>query len=311
MSTHKRNPRKKGVGANPLMEVVLAFAKQGWLVLPMGSFVWHKGITQANGGPCRFYDRLCTLTGWQVARLDMWEGNATGEEAVIRAWWADWPKAYVVLIGLSLPGFARLRPMFVDKPDRGKPEIETEGEPATPIARVLSRLDGVQPESGGMSWMAHCPAHDDSSPSLHVTETANGDVVFHCHAGCEQEDVREALGLPWADLFASKGRGKGKAYSPETRATVRPQEEHSEKPEGLRLQGSLQARATTQPAPEGCTPDQYAEAKRLPIDFLRGLGLSDCHWSGRPAVRVPYFDQDGNVAAVRFRTALEGKDRFR
>src|SRR5262249_16804169 len=50
---------------------------------------------------------------------------------------------------------------------------------------------------------------------------------------------------------------------------------------------------------------------RLPVDFLREVGLRDSRFSGRPAVRIPYFDRDGNVSAIRFRTALEGKDRFR
>jgi DNA primase len=45
----------------------------------------------------------------------------------------------------------------------------------------------------GTSWMAKCPAHDDRNPSLSIREV-DGKVLLHCHAGCSQFDVIEALG---------------------------------------------------------------------------------------------------------------------
>lgn len=44
----------------------------------------------------------------------------------------------------------------------------------------------------GAGWVARCPAHDDRSPSLSLRE-AEGKVLVHCHAGCSQADVIEAL----------------------------------------------------------------------------------------------------------------------
>ncbi len=38
----------------------------------------------------------------------------------------------------------------------------------------------------------HCPAHDDAHPSLSVDER-DGRLLVHCFAGCQQEDVIEAL----------------------------------------------------------------------------------------------------------------------
>ena len=52
---------------------------------------------------------------------------------------------------------------------------------------------------------AQCPAHDDRNPSLTVTETANGDVLLHDHAGCANEDIVAAIELTMADLFADNG----------------------------------------------------------------------------------------------------------
>lgn len=45
-----------------------------------------------------------------------------------------------------------------------------------------------------------CPAHDDGTPSLSVTD-GDGSVLVHCHAGCATEEVVAALGLTMGDLF--------------------------------------------------------------------------------------------------------------
>lgn len=53
----------------------------------------------------------------------------------------------------------------------------------------------------GRSGMCRCPAHEDRSPSLSVSETRDGRVLVYCFAGCSQRDVIEALkarGL-WGD----------------------------------------------------------------------------------------------------------------
>lgn len=64
--------------------------------------------------------------------------------------------------------------------------------------------------------------------------------------------------------------------------------------------------------PVGCALAAYAEAKRLPINFLRSLGLTQvAYYQGAPAVKIPYLTADGAEASVRFRIALDDKDRFR
>ena len=44
----------------------------------------------------------------------------------------------------------------------------------------------------GSCWMAKCPAHDDRNPSLSIREL-DGKVLVHCHAGCPQRAVIDAL----------------------------------------------------------------------------------------------------------------------
>ena len=59
------------------------------------------------------------------------------------------------------------------------------------------------------------------------------------------------------------------------------------------------------------TLENYAAAKRLPVDFLRSLGLVTVYPQGRPAVKMPYFDTGGAEIGARLRVALEGKNRFK
>ena len=69
------------------------------------------------------------------------------------------------------------------------------------VQELLSRLEHV---SGGKGkWMACCPAHNDKSPSLAVSE-GDDRVLVHCFAGCETTDVTAAIGLNVADLFYKK-----------------------------------------------------------------------------------------------------------
>jgi hypothetical protein len=57
------------------------------------------------------------------------------------------------------------------------------------IDQLVAALQGRRMGAG---WIAHCPAHDDRSPSLSIREDHDR-ILVHCHAGCEQRDVIAAL----------------------------------------------------------------------------------------------------------------------
>lgn len=76
----------------------------------------------------------------------------------------------------------------------------------SPAERFLERLEAVK-TTGARRWQARCPAHDDTRPSLAVTEKTTGDVLIHCHAGCPTEDVVAAVQLEAGDLFAERRNG--------------------------------------------------------------------------------------------------------
>ncbi|MHB1095570.1 MAG: YfjI family protein [Gemmatimonadaceae bacterium] len=92
------------------------------------------------------------------------------------------------------------------------------------IGEVLARLKGVR-KSGGNTWSAPCPAHDDSTPSLSVAEGREGRVLLTCHGGCDRRAVVEAMGLEWHDLFDESVRGSSPA-NPRTVAEYAYHDEH-------------------------------------------------------------------------------------
>jgi len=66
------------------------------------------------------------------------------------------------------------------------------------------------------------------------------------------------------------------------------------------------------PEPEGLTLDRLVDAKRIPSDFLRSLGITE-GVSGverMKCVDIPYLNEQGEVLAIRKRLRLVGKPRF-
>jgi 5S rRNA maturation endonuclease (ribonuclease M5) len=72
------------------------------------------------------------------------------------------------------------------------------------LSDFLARLEHVKPITGG--HMARCPAHQDDTASLSVTEGKDGRILLHCHANCETRSIVTAMALDMADLFPAKDR---------------------------------------------------------------------------------------------------------
>ena len=68
-------------------------------------------------------------------------------------------------------------------------------------AELVKRLDGKRTPKG---WSCKCPAHDDRTASLSITEADDGKTLIYCHAGCTAESVVSAMGLKMSDLMPSK-----------------------------------------------------------------------------------------------------------
>ncbi len=79
---------------------------------------------------------------------------------------------------------------------------------ADPLQAVQDALEahGAGPSGPVHKFTARCPAHDDRSPSLSVSEGADHRALVHCHVGCETRDIIAAIGLTWSDLFPAGHR---------------------------------------------------------------------------------------------------------
>ena len=66
------------------------------------------------------------------------------------------------------------------------------GQSGLDAAAIGRALNGYRT---GSTWMAHCPAHEDGTPSLSIRDADDGKVLVRCHAGCDQSAVIAALRL--------------------------------------------------------------------------------------------------------------------
>src|SRR5215208_5703824 len=158
-----------------------------------------------------------------------------------------------------------------------------------PIDRILGVVRGEGAPNNMGEYVRFCPAHDDRyTPNLNIGEKDNGTVVLWCSAGCGQEQVLhalEALGIHRADLSPSRnGHGGGGSSTPSKKGS------------------------TDQP----CTLENYAAYVGLPVEFLKGLGLTEIRYDGEPAVRMSYLDGSGEEQLLtRFRVSLTGKPKVK
>ena len=67
------------------------------------------------------------------------------------------------------------------------------------VDTLLQRLTKVK--GGRGHWTACCPAHEDRSPSLAVTETDDGRILLKCFGGCSVQAIVGAIGMDMTDLF--------------------------------------------------------------------------------------------------------------
>lgn len=74
------------------------------------------------------------------------------------------------------------------------------------VAQVLSLLRGVR--RSGESWVALCPSHEDTRPSLSIGEGQDGRVLLHCFVGCGLGQLLSALRLTTWDLPGLAARGQ-------------------------------------------------------------------------------------------------------
>ena len=142
----------------------------------------------------------------------------------------------------------------------------------------------------------HCPAHDDTNPSLSVKEV-DGKILLKCFAGCSFEEITNAL----------RERGLWGREMVDDDTYTRPYNSVMKQPSKPKIIKE------PIPKPTGVTLAEYSMAKQLPIDFLKSCGLYDTDYAGLPAVGIPYFPyKESEPTPLQYRIGLHPPaERFR
>lgn len=173
------------------------------------------------------------------------------------------------------------------------------------LTDFLDRLSDVHEEADG--WLARCPGHGDSKPSLRVAVSTRGKVLLKCRAGCETAAVLDVLGLTFGDLGDIDTAG---AAVPRATSTDAPAGSADVAALRVRLDGwasfladgSFPAGETAEYAKQRFGLD-LADAQRL------GLGHAD-DLGGGPRLVVPFRDKAGVARGFQAR-ALDPKAAVR
>ena len=92
------------------------------------------------------------------------------------------------------------------------------------LTQMLGMLSHVSGPNASGEYTARCPAHEDHTASLTVTEKASPKdgkrrIYMCCHAGCANQEIMARLGISARDLIVDPdpegrpGSGKGRAGS--------------------------------------------------------------------------------------------------
>ncbi|WP_229398127.1 phage/plasmid primase, P4 family [Micromonospora okii] len=189
------------------------------------------------------------------------------------------------------------------------------------LTDLLARLDAVDDADG---WIARCPAHRDSRPSLRIAVGETGAVLLKCRAGCptapaqradDRPGVLDALGMTWAQLDAIDT-----ADAPaRARSTSRPADPSAVAALAAQLDGWASALTTRAADGQVYACGQAGGAAQIYAADRFGLDAGDCarlglglalDLGGGPRLVVPFRDRDGVPRGYQAR-ALDPAARVR
>ena len=182
-------------------------------------------------------------------------------------------------------------------------------------AEEFARLLGGKRTRKG-HWIAKCPAHPDSRPSLSIAEGKRQPIVFTCMSQhCEPKAILHAVGLTWRELMGQ--------YTPSPATMRRIQREHDlERAYDRRVFCTVMALGCSQPWAKrwrlwrwwGCTEP----FRGWIIDAIARRPLVERYWRGAitrveldiRSIREEIYPEERRAREFQDRVRREGWDRI-
>jgi putative DNA primase/helicase len=168
-------------------------------------------------------------------------------------------------------------------------------------SETIAKALGGRKASG--RWMARCPAHDDRTPSLSISDGEAGRLLFTCFAGCTFESVRAALVAQ--NLWPGSDVGEWRPPDP---AVERARRESEARDRARRIAAALRIWNSAHPT-HGTLAEAYLRARGIEIASPATLRFAPAlrHPTGGifPAMVARVDDLDGRLIGVH-RTFLAG-----
>jgi len=120
-----------------------------------------------------------------------------------------------------------------------------------------------------------CPFHDDSTPSFTVNINNS---QWKCY-GCDKQGNAQKFLEEYFNITSEEARKRLADYA------------------GVDLKENNDASGKQQKKKKSFTIEDYAKAKRLPVDFLRDLGIKN----SKSGITIPYYDESRAVFSNRQR----------
>ena len=184
------------------------------------------------------------------------------------------------------------------------------------LTQILEKLEAVS-NTGPGSFLAVCPSHDDTNPSLVVSVSDAGKALIHCRSGCSLGEVLNSIGMEQSDLFDIE-IDADQAVASASNAPVAPAEQALLMQYLVATQKAIGEKTIAADRALKMAADRFG---MTPVDVGRfGLGVDDgfidapdfiSHvWQRTPRLVVPFKDAKGVPRGAQGRD-LSGTDETR
>lgn len=133
---------------------------------------------------------------------------------------------------------------------------------AVSIDSILSRLHRVR--RSGAGWVALCPSHEDTSPSLSIREGDGGKILLNCFSGCGFDSILASLNLDGRDLKGAAAY-RAPSRSLESQARIEPAIEG--------LESYVHTFHAALQSPNGAIARLYLASRKIPLELALEYGV--------------------------------------